>query len=209
LRNPKTRLLNFATRKATHMQESPRSFSLNVALLHDGMVDKTGKTVTTSVTLIDVHDISRSCKTYGVDSLFVVHSSQMMRSLVRTVKQHWDGDFGSRYNPNRQDALGVLSIASDLDEVLMQVERRTGKIPKIIATSAHDGDSRISYGDMTRTMEQSDDSYLVIFGTGWGMGPDLMSRADYILKPIYGPTPYNHLSVRAACAIILDRLQGK
>jgi hypothetical protein len=173
------------------------------------MVDKTGKTVTTSVTLIDVHDISRSCKTYGVDSLFVVHSSQMMRSLVRTVKQHWDGDFGSRYNPNRQDALGVLSIASDLDEVLMQVERRTGKIPKIIATSAHDGDSRISYGDMTRTMEQSDDSYLVIFGTGWGMGPELMSRADYILKPIYGPTPYNHLSVRAACAIILDRLQGK
>ena len=191
------------------MQESPRSFSLNVALLHDGMVDKTGKTVTTSVTLIDVHDISRSCKTYGVDSLFVVHSSQMMRSLVRTVKQHWDGDFGSRYNPNRQDALGVLSIASDLDEALMQVERRTGKIPKIIATSAHDGDSRISYGDMTRTMEQSDDSYLVIFGTGWGMGPELMSRADYILKPIYGPTPYNHLSVRAACAIILDRLQGK
>ena len=191
------------------MQESTRSFSLNVALLHDGMVDKTGKTVTTSVTLIDVHDISRSSKTYGVDSLFVVHSSQTMRSLVRTVKQHWDGDFGSRYNPNRQDALGVLSIASDLDEVLMQVERRTGKIPKIIATSAHDGDSRISYGDMTRTIEQSNDSYLVIFGTGWGMGPDLMSRADYILKPIYGPTPYNHLSVRAACAIILDRLQGK
>lgn len=191
------------------MQESTRSFSLNVALLHDGMVDKTGKTVTTSVTLIDVHDISRSCKTYGVDSLFVVHSSQTMRSLVRTVKQHWDGDFGLRYNPNRQDALGVLSIASDLDEVLMQVERRTGKLPKIIATSAHDGDSRISYSDMTRTMEQSDDSYLVIFGTGWGMGPALMGRADYILKPIYGPTPYNHLSVRAACAIILDRLQGK
>ena len=191
------------------MQESTRSFSLNVALLHDGMVDKTGKTVTTSVTLIDVHDISRSSKTYGVDSLFVVHSSQTMRSLVRTVKQHWDGDFGSRYNPNRQDALGVLSIASDLDEVLMQVERRTGKIPKIIATSAHDGDSRISYGDMRLKMEQSNDSYLVIFGTGWGMGPELMSRADYILKPIYGPTPYNHLSVRAACAIILDRLQGK
>lgn len=191
------------------MQESTRSFSLNVALLHDGMVDKTGKTVTTSVTLIDVHDISRSCKTYGVDSLFVVHSSQTMRSLVRTVKQHWDGDFGSQYNPNRQDALGVLSIASDLDEVLMQVERRTGKLPKIIATSARDGEDRISYGDMRRKIEQSEDSYLVIFGTGWGMGPALMSRADHILKPIYGPTPYNHLSVRAACAIILDRLQGR
>jgi hypothetical protein len=191
------------------MDQEQRSFSLNVALLHDGMVDKTGKTVTTSVTLIDVHDISRSSKTYAADSFFVVHSSQTMRSLVRTVKQHWDGDFGSRYNPNRQDALGVLSIASDLDEVLMQIERRTGKLPKIIATSARDGADRISYADMRSIMESSNDSYLVTFGTGWGMGPELMSRADYVLKPIYGPTPYNHLSVRAACAIILDRLQGK
>jgi len=173
------------------------------------MVDKTGKTVTTSVTLIDVHDISRSSKTYGADSLFVVHSSQTMRALVRTIKQHWDGDFGSRYNPNRQDALGVLSISASLDEALMQIERRTGKLPKIIATSARDGDDRVSYSDMRAKMTSSADSYLLIFGTGWGMGPELMARADYILKPIYGPTPYNHLSVRAACAIILDRLRGE
>lgn len=183
-------------------------FSLNVALLHDGMVDKTGKSVTTSVTLIDVHDISRSCRTYGVDSLFVVHSSQTMRALVRTVKRHWDGDFGSRYNPNRQDALGVLSIASELDEALTQIEHRTGKLPKIIATSARDGEDRVSYQKMRTTIESSTDSFLLMFGTGWGMGPELLSRADYILKPINGPTPYNHLSVRAACAIILDRLQG-
>jgi hypothetical protein len=191
------------------MPHHKKRFSLNVALLHDGMVDKTGKTVTTSVTLIDVHDISRSCKTYGIDSFFVSHSSQTMRALVRTVKSHWDGDFGSRYNPNRQDALGVLAIAESLDEALLQIERRTGKFPKIIATSAHDGDHRVSYGDMRKQIEESDDSYLVTFGTGWGMGPELISRADYILKPIYGPTPYNHLSVRAACAIILDRLQGE
>ena len=132
-----------------------------------------------------------------------------MRALVRTVKSHWDGDFGSRYNPNRQDALGVLTIADSLDEALLQVERRTGKLPKIIATSARDGDDRVSYNEMREQIENSDDSYLLTFGTGWGMGPELMARADYILKPIYGPTPYNHLSVRAACAIILDRLQGK
>jgi hypothetical protein len=191
------------------MNTTPKRYSLNVALLHDGMVDKTGKTVTTSVTLIDVHDISRSCKTYGVDSLFVVHSSQTMRALVRTVKQHWDGDFGSRYNPNRQDALGVLTIASELDEVLVHIERRTGKLPKIIATSARDGDDRVAYSEMRSMIEASDDSYLLMYGTGWGMGPELMSKADYILKPIYGPTAYNHLSVRAACAIILDRLQGR
>jgi hypothetical protein len=40
------------------------------------------------------------------------------------------------------------------------------------------------------------------------MSEELMARADYVLKPINGPTEYNHLSVRAACAIILDRLFG-
>jgi hypothetical protein len=172
------------------------------------MWNKSGQTVTTSVTLIDVHDIARSSKSYGVDSFFVVHPSQAMRSLVRTVKQHWDGEFGSRYNPNRQDALSVLSIAVDLDEALMQIERRTGKLPKIIATSARDGSDRIGYHEMREEIGGSTDSYLLIFGTGWGMGPELMARADYTLKPIYGPTEYNHLSVRAACAIILDRLCG-
>jgi hypothetical protein len=181
---------------------------LYVALLHDKMVDKTGKLVTTSVTLIDVHDISRSCRTYGVQGLFVAHPSQTMRALVRTVKQHWDTGFGATYNPNRQDALGVLSIASDLDEAVMQIERRTGKLPKIIATSARDGNDRISYQEMRLKLEQNQESYLLTFGTGWGMSDELMERADYILKPINGPTPYNHLSVRAACAIILDRLRG-
>jgi|694.fasta_scaffold17531_5 hypothetical protein len=182
--------------------------SLNVALLHDGMVDKTGKRVSTSVTLIDVHDISRSSRTYGADNLFVAHPSQTMRALVRTVKRHWDSGFGSAYNPNRQDALGVLDIVSDLDEAIMKIEKRTGSLPKLLATSARDGDDRISYASMRNTMETEGGSYLLMFGTGWGMGPELMARADYTLKPIFGPTEYNHLSVRAACAIILDRLRG-
>lgn len=182
--------------------------NLYVALLHDKMVDKTGRLVTTSVTLIDVHDISRSCRTYGVQGLFVAHPSQTMRALVRTIKQHWDTGFGASYNPNRQDALGVLSIASDLDEAVMQIERHTGQLPKIIATSARDGDDRTSYQQMRSMMEQTQAPYLLLFGTGWGMSEELMARADYTLKPIYGPTPYNHLSVRAACAIILDRLRG-
>lgn len=180
-----------------------------VALLHDQMVDKTGKLVTTSVTLIDTHDISRSCRTYGAHGFFVAHPSQTTRALVRTLKEHWDTGFGSTYNPNRQDALGRLSIVTDLDEVVMQIERRSGKLPKLIATSARDGSDRIGYADMRAKMVSSGDPYLVMFGTGWGMSEQLMSRADYTLRPINGPTEYNHLSVRAACAITLDRLLGR
>ena len=179
-----------------------------VALLHDKMVDKTGKMVTTSVTLIDTHDISRSCRTYGAQSLFVVHPSQTTRALVRTVKEHWDTGFGATYNPNRQDALGRLAIVSDLDEAIMQIERKSGKLPKLIATSARDGDDRVTYDFMRAHMAEADHPFLLMFGTGWGMSDELMARADYVLKPINGPTDYNHLSVRAACAIILDRLRG-
>jgi hypothetical protein len=179
-----------------------------VALLHDKMVDKTGRLVTTSVTLIDTHDISRSCRTYGAESFFVVHPAQTVRALVRTIKEHWDTGFGSTYNPNRQDALGKLSIVSELDEALLHIEQRSGKLPKLIATSARDGADRITYDAMKTTMKEADHPFLIMFGTGWGMSDELMARADYVLKPINGPTEYNHLSVRAACAIILDRLFG-
>lgn len=181
---------------------------LYVALLHDKMVDKTGRLVTTSVTIIDTHDIARSCRTYGAQSLFVVHPAQTIRALVRTVKEHWDSGFGSTYNPNRQDALGRLTIVSDLDEAILHIEQRSGKLPKLIATSARDGDDRVSYTEMKETMAAAEHPFLLMFGTGWGMSDPLMARTDYILKPINGPTEYNHLSVRAACAITLDRLLG-
>lgn len=41
------------------------------------------------------------------------------------------------------------------------------------------------------------------------MTPEMAQRADIVLEAIRGATDYNHLSVRAAGAIILDRLRGK
>ncbi len=36
-----------------------------------------------------------------------------------------------------------------------------------------------------------------------------MDNADFFLEPIKGPSDYNHLSVRSAVAIVLDRLLGE
>ncbi len=51
---------------------------------------------------------------------------------------------------------------------------------------------------------------LLLFGTGWGLTPQLLDEADLRTEPIRGVSPsgYNHLSVRSACAIALDRLRG-
>ena len=54
-----------------------------------------------------------------------------------------------------------------------------------------------------------DNVYLLLFGTGWGLTEEVMNSSKYILEPIRGNTKYNHLSVRSAVSIILDRLLGE
>jgi len=49
----------------------------------------------------------------------------------------------------------------------------------------------------------------MMFGTAWGLADELFRKADHVLQPIEGDNEYNHLSVRCASAIILDRLSGQ
>jgi hypothetical protein len=58
-------------------------------------------------------------------------------------------------------------------------------------------------------MLQDGSLYLLILGTGWGLSKNFMAEADYVLDPVLGNTDYNHLSVRSAAAVILDRIFGK
>jgi len=77
-----------------------------------------------------------------------------------------------------------------------------------VATDARLYPNTIEYGELRRRLEETEDVFLLLFGTGWGLLKEDMEKADYILKPIYGFGEYNHLSVRSAAAIILDRLRG-
>jgi hypothetical protein len=190
------------------MQELKPPQDFSVILLHDGMVDKTNKPITSSLTLIDLHDIARSCKTYGVKRFFIAHSAPAMRKLARTVKQHWDEGFGATYNPNRTEALSLVRVVSSLDEAIAQIDSETGQLPTLIATSAKDGGDRVRFGQLRTQIQGRPDPVMLMLGTGWGMGPELLARSQFFLEPIKGPTPYNHLSVRSACAILLDKLLG-
>ena len=78
---------------------------------------------------------------------------------------------------------------------------------KTIVTSARRHPHNTSFAGMKQDM-QNGETYLLVFGTGWGLSPEFVEKADYILDPICGPTDYNHLSVRAAAAVVLDRLMG-
>jgi hypothetical protein len=58
-------------------------------------------------------------------------------------------------------------------------------------------------------MVRADKVILLLFGTAWGLVDQVFDKADYLLDPVEGYTNYNHLSVRSAAAIILDRLAGR
>ena len=61
-----------------------------------------------------------------------------------------------------------------------------------------------------RRLEGEGKPVLLLFGTSWGMPESLLAGADGRLEPVVAQadTGYNHLSVRSACAILLDRLLG-
>lgn len=192
---------------------------LSIVLLHHPMHDKEGKIVATSLTAIDVHDISRSAATFGASPVYIAHPSVVTRRLAETMHSFWSDGYGAVYNPNRKEALDHVRIVSDLDAVIHDIALIDGCEPQLIATSAKPGNGRISFETFKEMLaaengpaengQERSGRYLLMFGTGWGMTDELLARAQFFLEPINGPTEYNHLSVRSACAIMLDRIFGR
>ncbi|MGE5818982.1 MAG: tRNA (guanosine(37)-N1)-methyltransferase TrmD [Deltaproteobacteria bacterium] len=179
-----------------------------VALLHHPVYDKNGQVVTTAVTNMDIHDIARSGKTYGIRRFFVVTPIKALQKLALKIIDHWEAGYGSQYNVTRKDALALARICDTLDNVIIEIEGECREQPVIVVTSAKPGRTRTSFTELREMLQKESRPVLILLGTGWGLTQEVFSQADYILESIQGPTDYNHLSVRSAAAIILDRLLG-
>lgn len=179
---------------------------VDVALVHYPVMDKNDRIVTSAVTNIDIHDIARSSRTYGVRRFFVVTPVDASRALARRIIEHWETGFGATYNANRKDALSLVRLAPDLDGAIFEIERETGSQPRLVVTSATAVPGTVTFAELRGELSPAV-PHLLILGTGWGLAGEILERADLRLEPI-GPRNYNHLSVRAAAAIILDRLLG-
>ncbi|MCK8825854.1 RNA methyltransferase [Fuchsiella alkaliacetigena] len=180
-----------------------------IALIHNPVYNKNQKVITTTVTNLDLHDIARAGRTYDVAKYYIVNPLDSQQELVERMREYWASDFGADYNSDRQEAFSVLAIKSELTEVIAEIEEREGATPKLIASDAREYDNSIGYLELRRKIQAQDDPYLLLLGTGWGLVADLIKDTDYILEPIYGQGDYNHLSVRSAASIILDRLLGE
>ena len=202
-------LANAALAPAEKIRAAAARAPLYVALLHHPVYDKNGQVVTTAVTNMDIHDIARSGCTYGIKGFYVATPVKALQKLARKIIEHWEEGYGSQYNATRKEALALARICDTLDDAVIDIERETGTQPLLVATSARPGSKRASFTELQDMLISKTRPILVLFGTGWGLTEEILSRSDYVLEAIEGTASYNHLSVRSAAAIILDRLVGR
>jgi len=181
--------------------------NLYLALVHYPVENKNGETVAAAVTNLDLHDIARLAKTYGVSAFYVITPLDDQRKLTRRIVSHWVEGFGAAYNPARRDALSIVRVKETYDEMIDEITAKGQGLPKTVVTSARKGPGSLGYGKL-RGMLNLGDPYVLNFGTAWGLSAEFIQAADYRLDPITGGTNYNHLSVRSAASIIVDRLLG-
>ena len=180
---------------------------LYVALIHYPVVDKNGEIIASAVTNLDLHDISRAAKTYGLKSFYVVTPLEGQRELVARIISHWTKGIGATYNPKRRSALELILVKDSFSEVLDQIAETEKDYQITIATCARKHPNSISY-EKFRAMLNNGKPYVLTLGTAWGLAEEFIAKTDHVLEPIAGKTGYNHLSVRSAAAIMLDRLLG-
>ena len=185
------------------------SANLYIGLVHYPIYNKNNEVITTAITNYDVHDIARAARTYDVSAYYIIHNIPEQRSLVEKIMNHWKEGFGSQYNKDRQDAFSHVVLENSIRNAIQDVEAREGERPIVVTTDARTYPNTVTYTKMRHHLKEESRPILILFGTGYGMTKETMAEFDYILEPIYGHSEYNHLSVRSAVSIILDRLRGE
>lgn len=177
-------------------------------LVHYPVVGKNGDTIASAVTNLDLHDIARAGRTFGIRAFYIVTPLQDQLELVDKIVSHWVSGAGSVYNPIRKEALSIICIKESFKAALDDIAEKEHGYPKVIVTSARNRPDSLGMQDL-KGMLAKGSPYALVLGTAWGLAEEVMDQADYILEPIYGLSDYNHLSVRSAAAILLDRLLGR
>ncbi|MBN2717509.1 MAG: RNA methyltransferase [Deltaproteobacteria bacterium] len=180
---------------------------IHICLLHYPVVNRAGDVVATAVTNLDIHDNARSARTFGVTSYHVITPLDAQIELVSRIVAHWQEGYGATRIPSRALAMNLLHISRTLDEAVETIIAGRDVTPVIVSTCARDLGQEYTYRQLRERIHTNTDvPYIILFGTGYGLASEVLERSDVLLEPIGTPADWNHLSVRSAVAITLDRL---
>ncbi|MBX3220052.1 MAG: RNA methyltransferase [Labilithrix sp.] len=175
---------------------------LSIALVHHPVLDAKGASGTSTLTTIDVHDLSRSARTYGCEAFYIVHPIEAQQALAHRIVDHWTHGSSAKRIPDRKDALAISRVVATLADA----KAACGEGTELWVTAARAIGAPATWSAARSALAAEGPPVLLVFGTSWGLAPEVLDGADLLLEPIHGAGDFNHLSVRAACAIALDRL---
>ncbi len=171
--------------------------NLSVAIVHHPCLNKNGAEICATVSEYDVFDASRLSLAYPLRHLYIINHEPAQRDLVARLLKHG--------TDSRPDARGVFSKtvwAPDLTTIRSAIDASSP--PIVVATSARSSPSNVSFSYVRKLMHQQ--HVILLVGKAWGLAQSVIDEADFLLEPIDAGTGYNHLSVRSALAILIDRL---
>jgi len=176
-----------------------------IALVHHPVLDRRGDVVTSAVTNLDIHDLARLATTYNLSRYYLVTPAAEQQLLSSRIIGHWQKGAGASYNPDRCQALDCLQVVNSFDDALADWCSLVGSEGLAMLTGASHQEG-VDYPQAQNLAAER--PLLLVFGTGHGLAPALYATERPCLAPVRAGQ-YNHLSVRTAAAIMLDRLIGE
>ena len=196
---------NLKKRDYEFLRELLEKQRLYLFLMHYPVKNKRGEEVASAIASIDLHDLSRLARTYGIKGVFVVQPLEDQRKIAEELIDYWLSERGREYNPLRSEALRLLMVFATLEEAVNKVKELEGEKPRLVATDASPKREFISLEELRDLLWKR--VVALVLGTAWGLTEEFINQCDAFLEPIWGRLDsYNHLSVRSAASILLDRL---
>ncbi|HEM55703.1 MAG: tRNA (guanosine(37)-N1)-methyltransferase TrmD [Thermodesulfobacterium geofontis] len=178
-----------------------------VFLIHYPVYNKRGDRIASAIANFDLHDLSRLARTYGLKGLYIIQPLEDQRKLAEELIEYWMSKKGAQYNPLRKEAIKLVKLFDSLDNAISEIEKTEGEKPILLGTDASPKRKYVSCEEIRKFLWEK--PIALVLGTAWGLCEEVLDRCDYFLEPIWGRLDsYNHLSVRSAASIFIDRILG-
>ncbi|MBO8144471.1 MAG: tRNA (guanosine(37)-N1)-methyltransferase TrmD [Thermodesulfobacterium sp.] len=176
-----------------------------IFLVHYPVLNKKGEKIASAIANFDLHDLSRLARTYGLKGVYIIQPLEDQRKLAEELIEYWLNKKGAQYNPLRKEAIKLVKLFESLDSAISEVKRIEGELPILLGTDASPKRKYISCEEARKLLWEK--PVALVLGTAWGLCDEVLERCDYFLEPIWGRLDnYNHLSVRSAASILVDRI---
>ena len=184
--------------------------NLSFCLLHYPVLLEEKKCGASSLTNLDIHDIARISRSYGMGPFYVATPLEDQARLLADILRHWGVGAGGSAKPDRSRALSLVRGVSSLEEAVALATLRAGVEPLLVGTSAAWPEKKCAALPATALQVRKwcrERPVLLCLGTARGLAPEVLARCHARIRPLRFLGD-NHLSVRSAAAILADRILG-